>query len=107
MLRAGRRPGPRRPRSIQPPLQAPAAPAAAPGAEPVRLHQQSLPEKQKKRPWFFIDDDLFLRGMPRLKPEFILSAALKARHNVEPFPPGCQGEFSSPIMMVMVMLFAT
>ena len=27
--------------------------------------------------------------------------------DVEPFFPGCQDEFSSPIMMVMVMLFAT
>ena len=39
--------------------------------------QQKAPEKPKKRLLFFIDDDLFLRSMPRLKPEFILSAAHK------------------------------
>ena len=38
--------------------------------------QQSLPEKQKKLLRFF-NYELFLRGMPRLKPEFILSAAHK------------------------------
>ena len=47
-----------------------------PALRPHSKAQQSLPEKQKKRLRFF-NDDLFLRGMPRLKPEFVLSAEHK------------------------------
>ena len=67
------------------------------------------PEKQKKRLRFF-NDDSFLRGMPRLKPEFILSAAQTHVTMWNPFPQAVRGqhaieEFSSP--MVILMLFAT